>query len=241
MAKISSSILRLNAVTDGFDGVMSVYDIPHRPRAQSFVAGGGDSGWETDETQEVGPQQHRAPVGQSIAQHPLPQTPVRPRATGQIQPRPNSIAVVEQPRAAWPQPQQPMRVSIPAKRTDAGHGPFSAPLGTNQASPVPVPRAGTAGQMPKYFAPLSAAGAMQPLSESLPQPHPLGRMRAFTASLENLSGGGSGSKGRAGTSFLERIKHPLRSTTSSELKAVAGFSPGAAQRAKRLQFGSNAS
>ncbi|KAJ1730598.1 hypothetical protein LPJ61_002928 [Coemansia biformis] len=73
-------------------------------------------------------------------------------------------------------------------------------------------------------------------------------MRANTASLEHLSGAAyvgdssSGSQGRGGISTLfRRRQHPLRGATSSDIRAVAGFSPGAAQRARLAHDGGDVS
>ncbi|KAJ2655596.1 Protein kinase of the Mitotic Exit Network [Coemansia sp. RSA 1200] len=85
----------------------------------------------------------------------------------------------------------------------------------------------------------------QPISR--PRPKSIRRMRANTASLDCLVGsaqlynGSDGQERRGVSTFLRRRQHPLRSATSTELKAVAGFSPGAAQRVKRTHHGSNAS
>ncbi|KAJ2287056.1 hypothetical protein IWW55_006820, partial [Coemansia sp. RSA 2706] len=51
----------------------------------------------------------------------------------------------------------------------------------------------------------------------------------------------SGTERSSISTLFRRRQHPLRSGTSSDLRAVAGFSPGAAQRAKRTFHGSDAS
>ncbi|KAJ2796586.1 Protein kinase of the Mitotic Exit Network, partial [Coemansia helicoidea] len=148
---------------------------------------------------------------------------------------------------------RPVLASINIPQPQRRHGPVSAPLA---AGSVPVGGSssgwhgsggtGSTRRQPAGFVPLAgAAGGAQPAV----RPKSIRRMRANTASLEHLSGaahiggdGDGGSAGRGGISTLfRRRQHPLRGATSSDIRAVAGFSAGAARRARLAHDGSDAS
>ncbi|KAJ2487359.1 Protein kinase of the Mitotic Exit Network [Coemansia sp. RSA 2320] len=175
-----------------------------------------DSGWETDDATDSGPVSGPSPI--DLRTHMLPL-----RASGearQLWQASGSCAVAS--------------IAIPPPRQRSG--PFSAPLAAASVPDALLSVAGTAQQQPKYYQPL-ATSATAPM-HSTSRPRSIRRMRANTASLECLAGP---PQHGALSTLLRRRQHPLRGATSSDFKAVAGFSPGAAQRAKQVHHGSNAS
>lgn len=108
-------------------------------------------------------------------------------------------------------------IRIPKTRNNVG--PHSAPvdLSDNEDDSQQL-------HQPLYYQAL-AANASPPLHTP--------RTRASTASLEGIGSGLS--------TLLRRRQHPLQGATTSDFQAVAGFSPGAAQRAKLAHNGSSAS
>ncbi|KAJ2700911.1 Protein kinase of the Mitotic Exit Network [Coemansia sp. IMI 203386] len=197
------------------------------PQPRSIGRSGGadmvDSGWETDDTADALASRRHPPPVDARAQT-MPVAPVHP-----------SVAAIR----------------IPAPRQNAG--PYSAPL-NDAHRPIPQPAYYTAlssdrdASMDRVRAASVLTSAPVPaLLAPLGRPRSIRRQRANTASLECLSGsapapGTDAWADRATLStLLRRRQHPLRGATSSDFKAVAGFSPGAAQRAKRGLHGSSAS
>ncbi|KAJ2358534.1 Protein kinase of the Mitotic Exit Network [Coemansia sp. RSA 2618] len=240
MANLRASVAdsRLGMVHDGFDGFIDSGAQPARPAsiavAMSLPAdemltmhGSGrrwaaamdrnsvpavDSGWETDDTATPFSQNNRS-----------------------LREKQQDVHVAG--------------ISIPQARR--GVGPYSAPLANGS-----VPEVGADGRVsmhrPLYYKPLAddplralppRVGSITPLSDRA-RPRSIRRMRANTASLECLSGPqltGGGQERSSISTLFKRRQHPLRSGTQTDLRAVAGFSPGAAQRAKRTFHGSDAS
>ncbi|KAJ2845511.1 hypothetical protein IWW36_004752 [Coemansia brasiliensis] len=163
-------------------------------------------------------------------------------------------AAVPFPRFGSSNPKQlhaapPAGINIPHARQ--GLGPHSAPLATGSVpeSSVALGADRRIAQKPLYFKPLAdelppRVGSITPLSQRS-QPHSIQRMRANTASLDCLAGplpnANVGQERSSISTLFRRRNHPLRGGASSDFRAVAGFSPGAAQRAKRTLHGSNAS
>ncbi|KAJ2725718.1 Protein kinase of the Mitotic Exit Network [Coemansia sp. Benny D115] len=141
-------------------------------------------------------------------------------------------------------------IRIPAERRNVG--PYSAPLATATQTSFTQPppqqqhhQQHQQQQQPLYYQalapaprPMSYAPVPQPLAP-LSRPRSIRRQRAYTASGDQLAGSAPDSS--ALSTLLRRRQHPLRGATSSDFRAVAGFSPGAAQRAKRGFHGSSAS
>ncbi|KAJ2162751.1 Protein kinase of the Mitotic Exit Network [Coemansia sp. RSA 552] len=221
---------RMGMMHDGFDGTMdtgmaqsrpatiavalgSLPDGRSYPEAQYRFSGpAADSGWETDDAPEA--------IPRSSAPNP---------AGG-------PVPIMRQGPA-------PANIRIPQTRRD--NGPFSAPLASARAADGPRRSMDSSGtHQPAYYKALSGkagpspelppkVGTITPLSERA-RPRSIRRMRANTASLEHLPGERQDGSGSGGISTLfKRRQHPLRGATSSDIRAVAGFSPGAAQRAKR--------
>ncbi|KAJ1643166.1 Protein kinase of the Mitotic Exit Network [Coemansia asiatica] len=212
----------------------SLHGLP-QPRSigRQYGADLADSGWETDDTAEPPTVLSRRPPIDARSQTMPPAHP--------------SVAGIR-----IPTPQQ-------------GLGPYSAPLQASSApglhdTHVPVPRSqdqGRSAHQPVYYQALSSdkdktasmhSGAPVPaLLARHGRPQSIRRQRANTASLECLSGSAPATASdpwadrTALSTLLRRRQHPLRGATSSDFKAVAGFSPGAAQRAKRGLHGSSAS
>ncbi|KAJ1854721.1 Protein kinase of the Mitotic Exit Network [Coemansia sp. RSA 638] len=135
-------------------------------------------------------------------------------------------------------------IDIPRVRNPAG--PYSAPMATNRGPDIGADNRST--RRPLYYTPLAndptqnlppRIASITPLSQRS-RPRSIRRMRANTASLEHLGPLANEERSSISTLFKRR-QHPLRSGTHTDLRAVAGFSPGAAQRAKRTFHGSNAS
>ncbi|KAJ2503493.1 Protein kinase of the Mitotic Exit Network [Coemansia sp. RSA 1972] len=133
-------------------------------------------------------------------------------------------------------------IDIPRVRNPAG--PYSAP------TPGRVPDISAdsrSTRRPLYYTPLANDSAnlpprlasITPLSRS--RPRSIRRMRANTASLEHLGPPQIAGERSSISTLFKRRQHPLHSGTHTDLRAVAGFSPGAAQRAKRTFHGSDAS
>ncbi|KAJ2807374.1 Protein kinase of the Mitotic Exit Network [Coemansia guatemalensis] len=250
-------------VHDGFDGVMANGVVPARPasiatamslpvecshleaamgRARDGSVGrSADSGWETDDAGETGPPGVRSAFMQD-------------RRRGQPNTSMSAVQASIAPAAGPVHQQGPAvaRISIPPPRRR--NGPFSAPLAAGSAR-----ERGTGGaSRPLYYQSL-AGGAGGPSVHALPatpasitplsersRPRSIRRMRANTASLEYLPHqplpvDGSSQERNSISTLFRRRQHPLREATSSDIRAVAGFSPGAAQRAKRTFHGSDAS
>ncbi|KAJ2336451.1 Protein kinase of the Mitotic Exit Network, partial [Coemansia sp. RSA 2681] len=216
---------RPSVLNDGFDGVMPAAALPNRPASIAVATGisdagagtfsrlalalrGGagqdvaDSGWETDDATDAGATSGPSPI--DLRAHMLPV-----HAPGMQGPR----AATHSPGVA--------SLSIPPPRQRTG--PFSAPLAATGELQK---------QQPLCYQPLAVgagakSGPLAPLPERV-RPKSIRRMRANTASLECLGGSAPGGI----STLLRRRQHPMRGATSSDFRAVAGFSPGAAQRAK---------
>ncbi|KAJ2747813.1 Protein kinase of the Mitotic Exit Network [Coemansia sp. BCRC 34301] len=237
---------RPSVLNDGFDGVMPAVVLPNRPASIAVVTGGSDagtgafsrlalalrgggdagqdvadSGWETDDATDTRP----SPI--DLRGHILP---VHAPSCAQVRQADQARARYAAPPLV---PQGVVSLSIPPPRQRTG--PFSAPLATTGAIHQQEQLA------PLYYQPptVEAAPKLGPLAP-LPErarPKSIRRMRANTASLECLTG----SAPSAISTLLRRRQHPMRGATSSDFKAVAGFSPGAAQRAKLVHHGADAS
>ncbi|KAJ2562841.1 Protein kinase of the Mitotic Exit Network [Coemansia sp. RSA 1813] len=213
-----------------------------------------DSGWETDDATATDPCSlgRLLPSIQTSQQTHLPEHSQLPtQSKGHI---------------AAPPPVTKIR--IPASLQHNGRASYSAPLATNNATGGLSRSVDSRGarmqhtsQQPMYYQPLSsgpdssgvassrgirpASTFAQPTGRS--RPKSIRRMRANTASLDclaesaQLHGSGSDHERSSISTLLRRRQHPLRSVTSTDLQAVAGFSPGAAQRVKRAYHGSDAS
>ncbi|KAJ2791117.1 Protein kinase of the Mitotic Exit Network [Coemansia linderi] len=256
---------RPSVLHDGFDGVM-----PARPASIAVTAGvaaayassgagafsrsvalalrGGagqdvaDSGWETDDATDAGTISGPSPVDPRA--HMLPA--VHAPSCSQVRQADHSRARYTVP----PSPQQGAGVaslSIPPPRQRTG--PFSAPLATTG---LLTDERRASSQQPMYYKQLALdTGANSPQASRAPfAPLPervrvksIRRARANTASLECLAGSApaSSSSSNGIATLLRRRQHPMRGATSSDFKAVAGFSPAAAQRAKLVLHGANAS
>ncbi|KAJ2551547.1 Protein kinase of the Mitotic Exit Network [Coemansia sp. RSA 1933] len=241
-----------NMASAGFDGVLSPASLAyHRPasiavttgisetsfyRAHGEMAAPGnafsfgrmageayDSGWETDD------------AATAFSSCPAREPPL-PNRQIEIQP------MTKEPIA---------KIRIPAAQPQNGRGPYSAPLTTGGLSKS-VDSRGLI-QQPVYYQPLSkgsdSVGSRIPAASTFAhpaaRPKSIRRVRANTASLDCLAASAQQSDVRERSSIstlLRRTRHhPLRSVTSTDLKAVAGFSPGAAQRVRRSHHGSDAS
>ncbi|KAJ1799643.1 Protein kinase of the Mitotic Exit Network [Coemansia sp. RSA 2399] len=238
------------AVTSGISetcGYRAYGEMTAPGKAFSFSRMAGeayDSGWETDDATALDP----CPLGKLLPD-----------------------AQMEQPQNREPmaEPLPVAKIRIPAPQQQNGRGPCSAPLTTSGLSKSVDSRRviqQRTSQQPMYYQPLSNepgnSGGSAP-SQGIhaastfahpperPRPKSIRRMRANTASLDCLAGSaqlhsdgngnGSGHERSSISTLLRRRQHPLRSVTSTELKAVAGFSPGAAQRVRRTYHGSDAS
>ncbi|KAJ2786558.1 Protein kinase of the Mitotic Exit Network [Coemansia interrupta] len=214
-----------------------------QPRSigRRFGADACDSGWETDDTGDQQPASDftsHSTAASAVSSSSPAVKPVLSQSQTQALPHPSVT-----------------NIRIPTQRQQVG--PYSAPLqdGTPPAIGA-LPRSAT-HQQPLYYQALSASGAGQkpavrsnaplpPQLAPLARPRSIRRQRANTASLDCLAGSAPSSTGdwtdrNALSTLLRRRQHPLRGATSSDFKAVAGFSPGAAQRAKRGMHGSSAS
>ncbi|KAJ2398286.1 Protein kinase of the Mitotic Exit Network [Coemansia sp. RSA 2603] len=229
----------LSAALAQAESQAALHGLP-QPRSigRRFGADVCDSGWETDDTGDqlvtpdyTAPSTATATLGSPLA--------VKP-ALSQTQPQPHPSVT---------------NIRIPKERQQVG--PYSAPLQTGTPPTIGgLPRSAT-HQQPLYYQALSTGGSAQkptvvsnaplpPQLAPLARPRSIRRQRANTASLDCLAGSAPASTSdwadrNALSTLLRRRQHPLRGATSSDFKAVAGFSPGAAQRAKRGLHGSSAS
>ncbi|KAJ2078885.1 Protein kinase of the Mitotic Exit Network [Coemansia sp. RSA 988] len=259
--RVSNS--RLPMVHDGFDGVMA--DSVTQPRPASIatamslpadysfieatmgrgrdgsVGRSADSGWETDDPGDVGPLGGRRTFVQGTRRG-QPKTSLSAAQNGCA---PMSGPVLQQVPAV-------ARISIPPPRRR--NGPFSAPLAAGSSHE----RDSGSASKPLYYQSLAGGAGGTPATAVLATPasitalsersrtKSIRRMRANTASLEHLPhqplpGDGSYQERSSISTLFRRRQHPLRQATSSDIRAVAGFSPGAAQRAKYTFHGSDAS
>ncbi|KAJ1867777.1 Protein kinase of the Mitotic Exit Network [Coemansia sp. RSA 989] len=232
MANLGQAAADSPAITDGFDGVIDAHVAAARPasiavamsspvdygqqpyplsQCRTYPESAADSGWETDDA--AGPFPH----------------------SGSANPKQQAAL--------------PAGINIPHARQRPG--PHSAPLVTGSVpeSSVALGIDRIAVHKPLYYKPLAdepppRVGSITPLSQRS-QPRSIQRMRANTASLDCLAGplpnAGAGQERNSISTLFRRRNHPLRGGASSDFRAVAGFSPGAAQRAKRTLLGSNAS
>ncbi|KAJ2403970.1 Protein kinase of the Mitotic Exit Network [Coemansia sp. RSA 2526] len=133
-------------------------------------------------------------------------------------------------------------IDIPRVRNPAG--PYSAPT----ADRVSDISADSRSTRPLYYTPLAhdpanlppRLASITPLSQRS-RPRSIRRMRANTASLDHLGPPLIAGERSSISTLFKRRQHPLQSGMQTDLRAVAGFSPGAAQRAKRTFHGSDAS
>ncbi|KAJ2883371.1 Protein kinase of the Mitotic Exit Network [Coemansia aciculifera] len=260
---------RPSVLHDGFDGVMPAAVLPIRPASIAVTAGvsaayasagasafsrmalalrgGGvgqdvaDSGWETDDATDTGAISGPSPI--DLRAHMLPAHT----------PSCSQVRQADHARSRYTAPSSPQQgggvsnLSIPPPRQRTG--PFSAPLAATGSS---IDERGTTiHQQPMYYQKLTVeAGAKStqaPRASLAPLPErvrakSIRRIRANTSSLEYLAGSAPASSSSNGiATLLRRRQHPMRGATSSDFKAVAGFSPAAAQRAKLVHHGANAS
>ncbi|KAJ2613095.1 Protein kinase of the Mitotic Exit Network [Coemansia sp. RSA 1365] len=254
---------RSGMVHDGFDGVMASGVAAPRPASlattmslpvdcshfeaavdsgrDGSVGRSADSGWETDDAGDIRPSGGCGAFVES-------------RSRGQLKTGTSTAQSGSTFMTGSVHRQGPVvaRISIPPPRHR--NGPFSAPLAAGSAreggySGASKPLyyqslAGGADGSPVHAIPAKPA-SITLLSERS-RPRSIRRMRANTASLEYLPHqplpGDGGAQERSSISTLfRRRQHPLREATSSDIRAVAGFSPAAAQRAKRTFYGSDAS
>ncbi|KAJ2065639.1 Protein kinase of the Mitotic Exit Network [Coemansia sp. S146] len=259
---------RPSVLHDGFDGVMPAAVLPIRPASIAVAAGvsaayasagggafsrmalalrgGGvgqdvaDSGWETDDATDTGTISGPSPI--DLRAHMLPAHT----------PSCSQVRQADHTRSRYTVPSSPQQgrgvsdLSIPPPRQRTG--PFSAPLAATGSS---IDERGTTiHQQPMYYQKLTVetgAKSMQaPRASLAPLPErvrakSIKRIRANTSSLEYLAGSAPASSSNGIATLLRRRQHPMRGATSSDFKAVAGFSPAAAQRAKLVHHGANAS
>ncbi|KAJ2907085.1 hypothetical protein GGI21_003955 [Coemansia aciculifera] len=224
---------RPSVLNDGFDGAMPAAALPNRPASIAVTTGVSDAGAGAFSRLALA---LRGGSGTGYDVTDSGWETDNATDTGTVSgPSPIDVRAHMLPTYASStvtQTQSPGVASIcippPRQRT----GPFSAPLATTGST------AQQQQQQPLYYQPLTVVtGAKTGQQPERARPKSIRRMRANTASLECLSG----SAPSGVSTLLRRRQHPMRGATSSDFKAVAGFSPGAAQRAKLIHHGVDAS